>query len=70
MPCNHAIFKNGYALIVFGLDNAPPIPSNKPAAGKIAIGNINDLPIFCKLLNILLLPFIISLVFIFSFGKF
>ena len=53
--CNSSISNKGYALIVFGLLNAPPIPNNKPAAGKIAIGNIKDLPNCCAFSNSLLI---------------
>lgn len=49
--CNKVISKIGYALTVFGLLNAPPIPNNRPAAGKIAIGNIKDLPNCCAFSN-------------------
>jgi len=41
--------------MVLGLLNAPPMPNNNPAAGKIAIGNINDLPNCCALSNNLLI---------------
>ena len=33
------------------MDNAPPMPSNRPAAGRMAIGSMKALPIFCRVLN-------------------
>ena len=44
--CNQRMFRKLKALSVFGLDNVSPIPSKSPAAGNIAIGNINALPKF------------------------
>ena len=56
IACNTSLFNAGYVATVVGLDKAPPIPNSKPAAGKMAIGNINAFPIFCKTLNIWFSP--------------
>ena len=56
MACNTSLFNTGYVATVTGLDKAPPIPNNKPAAGKMAIGNIKAFPIFCKNLNMWFSP--------------
>ena len=58
--CSQGTFNRGYAAMVAELLNAPPIPSSKPAAGRIAIGSINALPIFCSCLNMYLL-FLVNL---------
>ena len=42
-----------YALIIVSFVNDPPTPNNNPATGKIAIGNIKDLPTRCKTPKIL-----------------
>ena len=56
MFCSNVISKNGYAFTVLGLLNAPPIPSNRPTAGKMAIGNMNDFPKFSQIIYSFLLP--------------
>ena len=46
-------FKSPYVFKVVSLENEPPIPSNNPATGKIAIGSIKLRPTLCKTPNIL-----------------
>ncbi len=50
--CNHSTFKKGYAFIAASFVSEPPSPSNKPAAGNIAIGSIKALPNCENFLNI------------------
>lgn len=51
MACSQATSRNGYAVKVFGLESAPPIPNSKPAAGSTAIGSMNDFPKRCAFSN-------------------